>query len=86
MAAQDEFDCEFRYFCVGLRRALLGTFFGSRLPKHHLSEENKEIALVGTLTGMALGLLIGSAKSYYDTQGNELTQVSANDILWIGPL
>ena len=36
------------------------------------------MALVGTLTGMALGLLIGSAKTYYDTQSNELTQMSAN--------
>jgi hypothetical protein len=36
------------------------------------------MALVGTLTGMALGLLIGLAKTYYDTQSNELTQVSAS--------
>jgi hypothetical protein len=40
------------------------------LSKHHLSEENKEVvrlamALVGTLTAIALGLLIGSAKTYY---------------------
>lgn len=63
--------------------ALFGTFLGTRLPKHHLSDDNKEVvrlamALVGTLTGMALGLLIGSAKTYYDTQSTELTQVSAN--------
>jgi hypothetical protein len=63
--------------------ASLGTFLGTRLPKHHLSDDNKEVvrlamALVGTLSGMALGLLIGSAKTYYDTQSNELTQVSAN--------
>lgn len=63
--------------------ALLGTFLGARLPKHHLGAENKEVvrlamALVGTLAGMALGLLIGSAKTYYDTQSNELTQMSAN--------
>jgi hypothetical protein len=63
--------------------ALLGALLGARLPKHHLHEENKEVvrlamALVGTLTGITLGLLIGSAKTYYDTQNNELTQVSAN--------
>jgi hypothetical protein len=63
--------------------ALLGTFLGSRMSERHLSTENKEVvrlatALVGTLTGMVLGLLIGSAKTYYDTQGNELTQMSAN--------
>ena len=36
------------------------------------------MALVGTLTGITLGLLIGSAKTYYDTPSNELRQVSAN--------
>ena len=71
--------------------ALLGALLGSRLPKHHLSDENKEVvrlamALVGTLTGMVLGLLIGSAKTYYDTQGNELTQMSANVALLGGLL
>jgi hypothetical protein len=70
-------------FALVLGGALLGTLVGARLPEHHLSAENKDVvrlamALVGTLTGMALGLLIGSAKTYYDTQNNELTQLSAN--------
>src|SRR6516165_12289061 len=70
-------------FALVFGGALLGAFLGARLPKHHLHEENKEVvrlamALVGTLTGITLGLLIGSAKTYYDTQSNELTQVSAN--------
>lgn len=72
--------CAFGFFFGG---ALLGALLGARLPKHHLSEENKEVvrsamALVGTLTGITLGLLIGSAKTYYDTQSNDLTQMSAN--------
>ena len=70
-------------FALVFGAALLGALLGARLPKHHLSDENKEVvrlamALVGTITGMALGLLIGSAKTFYDTQANELTQVSAN--------
>lgn len=70
-------------FVLAFGGALLAALLGARLPQHHLSEQNKEIvrlamALVGTLAGMALGLLIGSAKSYYDTQTNELTQASAN--------
>lgn len=78
-------------FALTFGGALLGALLGSRLPKHHLSDENKEVvrlamALVGTLTGMALGLLIGSAKTYYDTQGNELTQMSANVALLGGLL
>ena len=77
-------------FALTFGGALLGTLLGTRLPKHHLSGENKEVvrlamALVGTLTGMALGLLIGSAKSYYDTQSNELTQASA-DVALLGRL
>lgn len=72
--------CVFGFFFGG---ALLGALLGARLPKHHLSEENKDVvrsamALVGTLTGITLGLLIGSAKNYYDTQSNDLTQMSAN--------
>lgn len=72
--------CAFGFFFGG---ALLGALLGARLPKHHLSEENKDVvrsamALVGTLTGITLGLLIGSAKTYYDTQSNDLTQMSAN--------
>ena len=70
-------------FALVFGGALLGAFVGARLPNHLLSDANKEVvrlatALVGTLTGMALGLLIGSAKTYYDTQSSELTQVSAN--------
>jgi hypothetical protein len=70
-------------FALAFGGALLGAVLGTRLPKYHLTEQNKEVvrlamALVGTLTAIALGLLIGSAKTYYDTQSSELTQVSAN--------
>ena len=70
-------------FVLAFGGALLGALFGTRLSKHHLSDENKEVvrlamALVGTLAGVALALLISSAKTYYDTGSNELTQVSAN--------
>jgi hypothetical protein len=77
-------------FALVFGAALFGVFLGARLPKHHLSNENKEVvrlamALVGTLTGMALGLLIGSAKTFYDTQASELTQVAAN-VAFLGRL
>lgn len=77
-------------FVLAFGGALLGAFLGTRLPQHHLSDQNKEVvrlamALVGTLTGMALGLLIGSAKTYYDTQSSELTQASA-DVALLGRL
>lgn len=39
------------------------------------------MGLVGTLVAMVLGLLIASAKGFYDTQTTELTQLSADIIL-----
>lgn len=66
--------------------ALLGLFLRTRLPEHYLSEESKNIALlgtglVGTMAAIVLGMLISSAKSFYDTQNAELTDMSANIVL-----
>ena len=63
--------------------ALLGIFLHAVLPQHHLSSETKDIVklgmgLVGTMAALVLGLLVASAKGYYDAQSAELTQMSAN--------
>src|SRR6516164_10472954 len=63
--------------------ALLGISIGPRLPKHHLDADTKDVvrlamALVGTLAAIALGLLISSAYSYYNSQTDELVHASAN--------
>ena len=63
--------------------ALLGMCLHAILPQHHLSNETKDIVklgmgLVGTMAALVLGLLVASAKSSYDTQSAELTQVAAN--------
>ncbi|HEY7321547.1 MAG TPA: hypothetical protein VIE89_28620 [Candidatus Binatia bacterium] len=63
--------------------ALLGIFLHAVLPQHHLSSETKDIVklgmgLVGTMAALVLGLLVASAKGYYDTQGAEVTQLAAN--------
>ncbi|MBV9503301.1 MAG: hypothetical protein JO138_28340 [Acidobacteriaceae bacterium] len=39
------------------------------------------MGLVATTVAVALGLLISSAKSFYDTQNTEITQLAANYIL-----
>ena len=63
--------------------ALLGIFLRGVLPPHHLSAGSKDIVrlgmgLVGTMAALVLGLLVASAKNSYDSQSNELTQLSAN--------
>jgi hypothetical protein len=62
--------------------ALLGKFLGTVLPAQHLSEDSKDsvklgMGLVATMCALVLGLLIASAKTYYDTQNAELTEMSA---------
>src|SRR4029078_551374 len=63
--------------------ALLGLLLHAILPEHHLSKETQDIVklgmgLVGTMSALVLGLLVASAKSSYDAQSTELTQMSAN--------
>jgi hypothetical protein len=66
--------------------ALLGMFVSSKLPVQHQSSESKDVVrlvmgLVATTVAVALGLLISSAKNFYDMQNNAVTQVAANYIL-----
>ncbi len=66
--------------------ALLGMALRAALPEHHLNEDSRYIVklgmgLVGTMVALLLGLLIASAKNFYDSQANELKQISAKVIL-----
>src|SRR5262245_10609626 len=63
--------------------ALLGILLHSLLPEHHLGSDSKDIVklgmgLVATMSALVLGLLVASAKGFYDAQSTELTQMSAN--------
>jgi hypothetical protein len=65
---------------------LLGMFLHAVLPKPQLSDDSKDavrlgIGVIATMAALALGLLVSSAKTFYDTQSSELTQLSANVIL-----
>lgn len=65
---------------------LLGVALHRILPDQHLSAESKDViklgmALTATMSALVLALLISSAKGSYDTQRNEITQLSANLIL-----
>ena len=73
------------FACV-IAGALIGLLFGAVLPPDHLSGDSKDVVklgmgLVGTMTAILLGLLVASAKSFYDTQSSELTEMSAKVIL-----
>ena len=66
--------------------AVIGILLRSHLPEHHLSGDSKEtvkvgMGLVATMSALVLGLLVSSAKNFYDTQSAELTQMSADVVL-----
>ncbi|MEX2691637.1 bestrophin-like domain [Rhizobium mongolense] len=66
--------------------ALLGMFLRERIPSHHLDSDSKDVirlatAIVGTLSALALGLLIASAKNDYDTTDAELRSSVAQVLL-----
>ncbi|MBX7259778.1 MAG: DUF4239 domain-containing protein [Candidatus Hydrogenedentes bacterium] len=66
--------------------SLFGLLVRSRLPDQHLNSDTKEVVklvvgIVGTMTGMVLGLLVASAKSSFDSQCDGVTQLSANVIV-----
>jgi hypothetical protein len=63
-----------------------GALLGMILPGHHLSTEEKDVVrlgtgLIGTIAALVLGLLIASAKSSYDTQSTQVTQMTSNIVL-----
>lgn len=66
--------------------AVCGILLRRVLPQDHLSADSKQVVtmsmgLVATMAALVLGLLVSSAKSYYDAQSAELTQMSAKVIL-----
>lgn len=66
--------------------ALIGMLLRMRLPIHHLDAESKDVirlatAVVGTLSALALGLLIASAKNVYDSDEIEVRTSAARIVL-----
>jgi hypothetical protein len=65
---------------------LFGMFLRTRLPEQHLSVDSKDtvrigIGMIATMAALVLGLLVASAKNFYDAQSSELTQMSANVVV-----
>jgi hypothetical protein len=66
--------------------ALVGLLLGAVLTPRHLESDSKDtvklgMGLVATMTAILLGLLIASAKSFYDTQNAQITEMSSKVIL-----
>jgi hypothetical protein len=59
--------------------AMAGPVVRGALPPNHLSADSKEVVklgmgLVATMSALVLGLLVSSAKGFYDAQSAELTE------------
>jgi hypothetical protein len=66
--------------------ALTGVLLRRLLPQHHLDTHTKDIvrlgcALIATIAGLVLGLLINSARTNFDAQRDEVRQYAINVIL-----
>jgi hypothetical protein len=65
---------------------MLGALISKRLPVHHLSPESKDAiklatAVVGTLSALAIGFLVASAKTTFDDAQTELKTSAARLVL-----
>ena len=66
--------------------AMLGAFIRNFVSEDHLNSDAKDVvklatALMATLSALVLGLLIGTAKTSFDTRRTQVRQVAANIIL-----
>lgn len=62
--------------------AFAGTFARTRLPGHHLDADTKDMVKIGvgflaTLSALVLGLVVGAAKSSFDTKNTEVQTAAA---------
>ena len=65
---------------------LLGMFLRGVIPKHHLSDESRDVlklgtGMIATLAALVLGLLISSAKGSFDAMNTGLIQSGSKVIL-----
>ncbi len=73
-------------FAVVFGGALLGIALRAVLPSDELIDDSRDVVklgvgLIATMSALVLGLLIASAKSSFDTQNNELTEMSSRIVL-----
>lgn len=66
--------------------AVFGILLRSALPHDHLSADSGNavklgMGLVATMSALVLGLLVSSAKTFYDAQNTELTDMCAKIVV-----
>ena len=66
--------------------ALFGMMLREILPEPHLNADSRDVVrlstgLIATLAALVVGLLIASAQSSFQTQNNQIKQITANVIL-----
>lgn len=66
--------------------ALVGIAIRVALPDHHVADASKDtvaraVGLVVTLSGLVLGFMVGSAKSYYDEVQDKLKRIAADAVV-----
>ena len=73
-------------FTITLVGAFLGWWVGQKLPPQHLSPDSRDVikvamAMVATVAGLVLGLLVASAKSSFDAKDAAVRQVAVQTIV-----
>jgi hypothetical protein len=71
------------FLAVMLGSALAGMALRERLPSEHLAESSRDsvlraVGLVVTLSSLVMAFLVSSAKAYYTSVEDELTEISAD--------
>lgn len=66
--------------------ALLGMRIRTSLPEHHLSEDSRHLlgmgmGVIGTMSGLVLGLLVASATGAYNAQRDEVLEAGAKVVM-----
>lgn len=80
------FEVSFLAFALIFSGALAGMVIRRRLPPDHLVPEARDsvrlaIGLVVTMTGLVLGMLVSSAKTFYDGEKNQVAQLASQIVL-----
>jgi hypothetical protein len=73
-------------FAVVLAGALAGMAIQRRAPDDHFTPEAKDtvrlaIGLIVTMTGLVLGMLVSSAKTFYDSEKKQVAEMASQIIL-----